>query len=116
MSAKRARKNDAEWFARHPERNVRFRNPLPGELRETFGPNVKPELEGYPARIAVTQLRPGLRTRRVAYTHLLDDPEPILLAFLAMVESADEQGFSGEVSADDIALVALGEASGIARH
>ena len=109
-AARRARKADSAWFAKRPHRTIRFRDPLPGELAESRGANAPPpEVQGSPARMVVVQIRPGVRTRRLVYTHLKHAPEAVLRAFMEVYGAAQDQGYAGEISKDDV-LASLGRA------
>ena len=115
-TTRRARKTDAAWFAKRPHRTIRFRDPLPGELAELSGTEKPPsEVQGYPARVVVTQIRPGVRTRRLIYSHLHHEPEAVLRAFIDVVDAAEEQGYVGVIGKDDI-LVSVGGAPEVKRH
>lgn len=114
-TSRRARKADAAWFAKRPHRTIRFRDPLPGELAELTDADLPSEVQGYPARVVVAQIRPGLRTRRLIYSHLKHAPEAVLHAFMEVYDAAEEQGYVGVLSKDDI-LVSLGGAPEVKRH
>lgn len=114
-TTRRARKTDAAWFAKRPHRTIRFRDPLPGELAELSGTEPPSEVQGYPARVVVAQIRPGLRTRRLIYSHLKHAPDAVLHAFMGVYDAAEEQGYVGELSKDDI-LVSVGGAPEVKRH
>ena len=115
-TTRRARKADAAWFAKRPHRTIRFRDPLPGELAELTDTEKPPsEVQGYPARVVVAQIRPGLRTRRLIYSHLKHEPEAVLRAFMDVYDAAEEQGYEGVISKDDI-LVSVGGAPEVKRH
>lgn len=114
-ASRRARKTDSAWFAKRPHRTIRFRDPLPGELAELLDADAPSVVQGYPARVVVAQIRPGVRTRRLVYSHLKHAPDAVLHAFMDVYDVAEAQGYEGELSKDDI-LVSLGGASDLRRH
>ncbi len=97
---------------------MRLRDPAPGEAEslatdETTLPEV---VSGYPLRIVVLQHFPGWRIRRPVWTALdASAPEEIILAFLRLVMDVLEQGFYGEIGADDL-RAAMGEPILSTRH
>ena len=57
---------DQDWFAANPERMLRLRETMPGELQATmadFDKTVPPEVPGYSWVTVSYQIRPGERTR-----------------------------------------------------
>ena len=114
-ASRRARQLDSAWFAKRPHRTIRFRDPLPNGLVELSNTEPPSEVQGYPARVVVTQIRPGLRTRRLIYTTLRHEPEAVLRAFIDVYDAAEEQGYEGVIGKDDI-LVSLGGAPEVKRH
>jgi hypothetical protein len=58
--------DDRDWFAANPERMLRLRKTMPGELQATmtdFGKTPPPEVPGYYWVTITYQIRPGERTR-----------------------------------------------------
>jgi hypothetical protein len=110
----RAIDDDRRWFERNPDRTLRVRKPVAGEV-EAMGCPYQ-EKEGYPARIFVFQHCPGQRMRRVFFTIMsIDAPESVALAFVGLVEQANQRGYSGEVTAEDL-IAAMGEEVSLRRH
>ena len=115
---RRAIEDDRRWFLRHPSRTVRLRDPAPGEPESlaTSDMDVPPEAQGYPLQIAVTQHAPGWRARRPVWTRLDHTaPEELVLAFLRVLMDGLDQGFYGEIGADDL-RAAMGEPLTSTRH
>lgn len=104
---------DRKWFAKRPHRRLRVRKPEPAELAFTKTPDV---VAGYPAKVFVELVRPGVRRRRIYHSAIgTATPEPVAAAFLRLVDEAQRQGFVGEISSDDV-RVALRIQPKEARH
>jgi len=111
---RRAIEQDRRWFERHPRRLIRVRDPVAGE-GAALGLRA-PTAGGYPLRVFVFYAAPGARRRLGLYTRLSSaDPEPVLLAYLRLSMDAQRQGYTGELSNEDLAA-ALGVSGGCTQH
>ncbi len=117
-AVRRQIQDDAKWFLRHPSRTVRLRDPAPGEAESLASDEttLPAAASGYPLKIVVLQHFPGWRIRRPVWTVLNSSaPEEVVLAFLRLVMDGLEQGYFGEIGADDI-RAAMGEPLTSTRH
>lgn len=118
-TVRRAIEDDRKFFLRHPRRTVRLRDPVPGEAEAMAAgteENLPAVAQGYPLRIVVESVGPGLRCRHPAWT-VLDAraSEEEVIALLRLISDGRAQGYFGEFSGADL-LTYLGEPDGLTRH
>ena len=118
-TVRRAIADDRKFFLRHPRRTVRLRDPVPGEAEAMAAgteENLPAVAQGYPLRIVVESVGPGLRCRHPVWTVLdASAPEEEVLAFMRLLSDGQAQGYVGEFTGADL-LTYLGKPDGLTRH
>ena len=105
---RRAIADDRRWFAKHPGRTIRLRDPAPGEaaaIAAAAGMPLPDAPAAAPLRIVVSRVGPGLRERRPIWTHVGPDaPEPVIRALVRLIDKSIDEGFNGLVTREELGL------------